>query len=53
MKLSIGTIAALAAVIFAAASPAFASSAVPEPASLSLVGVGIGAVMLVRKLRKR
>lgn len=54
MNLSIGTIAALAAVVFAAASPAFAyTQPIPEPASLALVATGIGAVMVVRKLRKR
>ncbi len=53
MKLSIRDIAIYSAMIFAMASPAFALSTIPEPASVSLVGVGIGAVLVVRKLLSR
>ena len=39
--------------IFATATGAFAAPAVPEPASLSLLATGAGALYVVRKFRRR
>ena len=39
--------------MFATATGAFANTAVPEPASLSLLATGAGALYVVRKLRRR
>ena len=43
--------AAIALVL--AAGPAFATTAVPEPATMSLFGVGVAGLIIARRFRRR